>query len=109
MMDHRAAFRVRELLARHGNVVAHYSGHTHVHSHMQSEGTHFVGTAGLYNEPGEYRLVSVMQGRIEHQCVRPAALGTRPKIWKNCVDDLHSTAELFHAGLPHERDFTIEY
>ncbi|MBI3987517.1 MAG: metallophosphoesterase [Lentisphaerae bacterium] len=109
MLDHRAAFRVRELLARHGNVIEHYSGHTHVHSHLQSEGTHFVGTAGLYNEPAEYRLVRVMPGQIAHQCVHPAAVGVRPQIWKHCVDDLHPTTELFHAGLPHERDFVIEY
>ena len=74
MMDHRAAFRVRELLAAHGNVVAHYSGHAHVHSHFQSEGTHFIGTAGLYNEPAEYRLVRVTRDRITHQCVHPAAM-----------------------------------
>lgn len=110
LKDHPAAFRrMRELLATHGNVVAHYSGHTHVHSHAESDGTHFVGTAALYNEPAEYRLVRVEEHRIVHRCVRLAALGERPWIWRDCVDHLHPTVELFHAGLPHERDFVINY
>lgn len=100
---------LRELFERHGRVLAQYSGHLHVHAHNVSGVTHIVTTSGLCNYPGEYRLVTVKRDRIEHRCVRIPALVKQPECWGDCVDDAHPSTELFHRGLPHERDFVIRY
>ena len=100
---------LRELFARHGRVLAQYAGHLHVHGHDQSGGTHVVTTSGLYNYPGEYRLVTVKRDRIEHRCVGIPALASQPMCWTGCVDEAHPSVALFHRGLHHERDFVISY
>lgn len=98
---------LRALFARHGRVLAQYAGHLHVHGHDESGGTHVVTTSGLCNYPGEYRLVTVKRDRIEHRCVRIPALAEQPMCWTDCVDEAHPSVDLFHQGLPHERDFVI--
>ena len=95
--------------ARHGRVLAQYAGHLHVHGHDQSGGTHVITTSGLCNYPGEYRLVTVKRDRIEHRCVGIPALAKQPRCWTDCVDEAHPSVDLFHGGLPHERDFVIRY
>ena len=101
--------RLCELFARHGRVLAQYSGHLHVHGHDQSDQTHVVTTSGLCNYPGEYRLVTVKRDRIEHRCVGIGTLSRQPLCWIDCVDEAHPSVHLFHRGLPHERDFVIYY
>ena len=98
-----------ELFARHGRVLAQYSGHLHVHGHDRSGATHVVTTCGLCNYPGEYRLVTVKRDCIEHRCVRLPALAGQPKCWIGGTDESHSSDALFHEGVQHERDFVIPY
>jgi hypothetical protein len=98
-----------ELFARHGRVLAQYSGHLHVHGHDQSGTTHVVTTCSPCNYPGEYRLVTVKRDRIEHRCVGIPALADQPICWIGRTDESHSSDARFHHGLPHERDFVISY
>jgi hypothetical protein len=100
---------LRDLFARHGRVLAQYSGHRHVHGHERSGGTHVITTAVLCNHPGEYRLVTVKRDRIEHRRVAIPALARQPICWTGCADDVHPSASLFHQGLPPERDMVIPY
>lgn len=128
----------RDVIAKHGKVIAHYSGHCHVNSVTESEGTHYITTAALSTQPWEYRYVEVYPDRIEHTCVRPhslntgkhpsedssisssehtAASGVKRKsdevtgrhFWTNCIDGEHPDVDLYHDGLPHERDFVIDF
>ena len=119
-----------EVIRRHGNVLAHYSGHCHVHSVTRRNGTFYVTTGSLATRPWEYRYIRVFPDRIEHRCVCPhdvrimklspdklAWLSARGiaretierqgAFWINCVDEEHPTVELYHDGLPSEREFVI--
>jgi len=98
---------IRDVIARHGNVLVHYAGHCHVHSLTISRGTYFTSTASLMSAPWEYRLVTVFEDRITHSCVAPHADRRRADFWGDCVDEDHPTPALFHHGLPHEREFTV--
>lgn len=118
---------LRTIIARHGNVVAYYSGHCHVHGARESEGTWYVTTASLVSRPWEYRYVEVYPDRIAHRCICPHGVrGMRVSqerieqaglsveevaqtgaFWLNCIDANHPTVDLYHDGLPAERDFEI--
>lgn len=111
---------IRDVIAGHGNVLVYYSGHCHVHSHVESNGTHYTSTGALCSEPWEYRYVQVFADRIEHSCVAPLVLkdfeDSREdenimfaNFWAGCVDDDHATVELYHGGLPDERKFIVYY
>lgn len=99
---------IRDVIARHGNVLVHYSGHCHLHSLTISNGTHYTSTAALMSAPWEYRYVQVFQDRITHSCIAPPNDGHYRVFWKGCVDEDHPTPELYHHGLPHEREFVVE-
>ena len=44
-----------------------------------------------------------------YRCIRIPALRNQPVCWTQCGDDRHPTPELFHDGLPEERDFEMCY
>jgi hypothetical protein len=102
---------VRDAIARAGNVVAHYSGHAHVHAHKVGRGTHYVVTGALASVPWEYRYVRVYDDRIEHSSFSPVpeALKKHPVFYPGCVDPDHPTVETYHRGNDSERDFTIDF
>lgn len=103
--DDSAPFR--NLMAKHGNVIAHYSGHCHVHSVIESEGTQYITTAALSSQPWEYRYVEVFSDRIMHRCILPHQLRAGSEFWTQCVDEDHPDVNLYHDGLLRERNFTI--
>jgi hypothetical protein len=101
--------QIRALLARHGNVLAQYAGHLHVNGLKVLDGIHYVTTSGLTTYPGEYRLVTVTRDSIAHRCVRLPTKAGEQRVWVDCADGEHPTADMFHEGLPDERDFMIRY
>lgn len=100
---------VREVIAKHGNVIAHYSGHCHVHSVTESAGTCYVTTAALTTQPWEYRYVEVYSDRIAHRCVLPHKFRNSAEFWTHCLNEDHPDVNIYHDGLPEERDFVINY
>jgi len=100
---------VRAAIARHGNVLVHYSGHCHVHSRRESEATWYVTTGALATQPWEYRHVTVFANRMEHRCICPHEVRGGTGFWTNCLDTDHPSVSLYHDGLPEERDFALCY
>jgi len=100
---------VRDVIAWHGNVIAHYSGHCHVHSVTESAKTHYITTASLATQPWEYRYVEAYSNRMGHACFRPHQLTNGQGFWTNCFDEDHPDVELYHNGLPEEREFVITF
>lgn len=101
---------IRDVIARHGNVPVHYAGHCHLHSLTVSRGTYYTSTAALASAPWECRHVSVFRDRIEHVCVAPHSDHIWTDLfWGDRVNEDLPTPELFHYGLPHERDFTVRF
>jgi len=98
---------VRDAIARNGNVIAHYSGHCHVHSVTESAGTHYITTAALATQPWEYRYVEVYSNRMAHSCFRPHESRNGQEFWTKCFDEDHPDVTLYHNGLPEERQFVI--
>ena len=101
--------RIRALLTRNGNVLAQYAGHLHVNGVKVLDGIHYVTTSGLTTYPGEYRLVTATADSIAHRCVRLPTEAGQQRVWAGCADGEHPTVDLFHEGLPAERDFVIRY
>ena len=99
----------RDVIAKHGHVVAHYSGHCHVHSVIESRGTHYVTTASMSSQPWEYRYIEVYADRIVHRCISPHQLKRGVGFWTNCLNEDHSDVDCYHDGLSEERDFVIRY
>lgn len=98
---------LRQRLARRGNLVAHYTGHSHVHAHLQEDGVHHVNTGALVSNPKEYRWVQVFSDRLEHRCVRSPEPWADEWFYRGCTDADHPTEETYHAGTADERDLTI--
>jgi len=101
-----APFRRR--LARPGNLVAHYSGHSHVHAHLREDGVHYVNTAALVANPKEYRWVQVFPDRIEHRCIRMPEPWAAEWFYRGCTDENHLSEEIYHAGTADERDLLVQ-
>ena len=99
----------RDVIEKHGHVVAHYSGHCHVHSVIESRGTHYVTTASMSSQPWEYRYIEVYADRIVHRCISPHQLKRGVGFWTNCLNEDHSDVDCYHDGLSEERDFVIRY
>ena len=99
----------RDIIAKHGNVIAHYTGHCHVHSVTESANTHYITTAALATQPWEYRYIEVFPSSIKHTCFRPHQFTNKKEFWTNCIDEDHPDIDLYHNGLPHERNFTLHY
>lgn len=99
----------RDVVAKHGNVVAHYSGHCHVHSVKKSRGTYYVTTASMSSQPWEYRYIEVYTDRIQHRCICPHPLKRGEGFWTNCLNEDHPNVDCYHDGLSRERDFVITY
>ncbi|MFT5368826.1 MAG: hypothetical protein ACI8V2_003794 [Candidatus Latescibacterota bacterium] len=99
----------RDVIAKHGHVVAHYSGHCHVHSVTESRGTHYVTTASMASQPWEYRYIEVYADRIVHRCICPHPLRKGEGFWTNCLNEDHPDVDIYHDGLSQERDFGITY
>ena len=55
----------------------------------------------------EYRWVQVFADRIEHRCIRSSEEPQEAWFYRGCTDRDHTTEEVYHAGNPAERDFTI--
>jgi Calcineurin-like phosphoesterase len=100
---------VRDVIAKHGNVIAHYSGHCHVHSVTESAGTCYITTAALTTQPWEYRYVEVYPDRIAHRCILPHKFRNGVEFWTHCLNEDHPGVNIYHDGLPEERDFVICY
>jgi len=98
---------LRQRLARSGSLVAHYSGHSHVHALLVEDGVHHVNTCSLGAKPKEYRWVQVSADRVEHQCIGSSEEPQEAWFYRGCTDRDHATEEVYHAGNPAERDFTI--
>lgn len=107
--DPKVSKPVREVIAKHGNVIAHYTGHCHLHSVVESQKTHYITTSALVSQPWEYKYVEVYNDRMAHRSVCPHELKYSPQFWANCIDEDHPNVDLYHDGLPEEREFDIRF
>jgi predicted phosphodiesterase len=110
-MAWEAGAKLRDTLARSpARVVAHYSGHAHVHARREVAGVQHIVTGALCSAPWEYRHVAVHADRLEHRCFSPVPPPMRkhPAFYPGCVDGQHATVDAYHRGNPDEREFVVK-
>ena len=100
---------VRSILESQGNVIAQFSGHSHINGMSNLNGIHYFQTGGFVNMD-EYRYIEVYSDHIESNVLkkRDYRYGTPAAYWAGSTDSTHNVS-LYSYGLPDERQFKIDY
>lgn len=101
----------RSLLEANGNVIAQFSGHTHINGNKYLNGIYYIDTNSLYGLDRGYRYIEVYNDRLETRIVKMGNIpyDSSTTKWTDSTDSTHGTENLYHFGLPSERNFRINF
>jgi len=103
------ADQLRTILEANGNVLANFSGHSHINGNAITNGILYQQTSGFTN-CNEYRYVEIYADRVESQMIPTTPIYSQNysgAYWSGSTDSTH-TASLYSFGLPYERRWRFD-